>query len=130
MRIATKLGRMSNGQRSVKRVRRGEKCADIRISDDGLAVAWVMGSEAVTKTNGRMIQTWTKSDLFVNGIRVQYEELALYDWRFYNDSRQLIFEAGPLRGGGNMFLYDIRKKHVIDRCTKRRKGVICPSWAQ
>ena len=89
-----------------------------------------MESEARAESEGKIVQRWTQSDLFVNGIQIKYDEAALYDWRFHNGGRQVVFEAGPLDGGGNMFLYDIDKRHVIDRCIKRQQGVTCPAWAQ
>ena len=49
---------------------------------------------------GNVLQRWTASKLFVSGIQIMYDGAALYDWRFHNGGRQIVFEAGPLHGGG------------------------------
>jgi hypothetical protein len=119
-----------SGPEFVRRVRSDERCADVRVSDDRRDVGWLMESEARAESDGTIVQRWTRRDLFVNGVQVKYDEAALYEWRFHNRGRQVVFEAGPLHGGGNMFLYDIDKGRIIDRCLKRQEGVTCPPWAQ
>jgi hypothetical protein len=90
-----------------------------------------MTSEARAEDDhGNVIQRWPRDRLFVNGVEVKYADAALYGWRFLNGGRQVVFEAGPLHGGGNMFLYDIDRKQIIDQCIKRQQGVICPEWAR
>jgi hypothetical protein len=92
------------GQRIVQKAKRGERCSDVKISDDQRAVGWLMESEAKAEgDHGKILQRWTQSDLFVNGIQVRYDETALYGWRFHNGGRQVVFEAGPLHGGGDTF---------------------------
>jgi hypothetical protein len=119
-----------SGPRLIMRARHDQRCADLRVSEDRREVGWVMKSEATAETDGKIDQRWTQSDLFVNGIQVKYDDVALYDWRFHNGGRQVVLEAGPLYGGGNMFLYDIDKRQIIDQCIKRQQGVTCPAWAQ
>jgi hypothetical protein len=119
-----------SGPRLIMRARHDQRCADLRVSDDQREVGWLMKSEATARSEGTIVQRWTRSDLFVNGIQVKYDDVALYDWRFYNGGRQVAFEAGPLHGGGNMFLYDVAKEQIIDQCIKRQQGVTCPAWAQ
>ena len=79
-----------------------------------------------------MVQRFWASRLFVNGIEIKEarEETALYGWRFRPGYRQVIFEVGPLHGGGNLLLYDIEQKRVVDQCLKRDPAVIaCGEWA-
>ena len=80
--------------------------------------------------NTRAPKAPTRVDLFVNRIQVKYEETALHEWRFHNGGRQVVIVAGPLTGDGNMFLYDIDRKQIIDECIKRRQGVTCADWAK
>src|SRR5882724_1942326 len=51
------------GQRVVKTARHDERCSDLRISDDKLAVGWLMTSEVTAKSDGKVVQRWTRSDL-------------------------------------------------------------------
>jgi hypothetical protein len=119
-----------SGPALVRRARHDQRCADLRVDEDRRDVGWLMESEATAESDGKVIERWTRRDLFVNGIQVKYDDAALYDWRFHNRERRVVFEAGPLHGGGNMFLYDIAKRQVVDRCLKRQSGVTCPAWAQ
>jgi hypothetical protein len=112
------------------RAKPDQRCADLRVSEDQRQAGWVMESEATAESDGKIDQRWTQSDLFVNGIQVKCDDVALYDWRFHNGGRQVVLEAGPLHGGGNMFLYDIDKRRIIDQCIKRQQGVTCPAWAR
>jgi len=107
-----------------------ETCADIRVSDDRRAVAWVMTSEATAEDDrGNVLQRWQRSRLFVNGVEVAHDNPALYEWRFHDGGRQVVFEAGALHGGGNVFLYDVEKKQIIEECLKRQAGTACAAWA-
>jgi hypothetical protein len=120
-----------NGKEFFQRIRNGETCSQLTISDDNRSVGWAMTHEATAEDDkGKVIQRWIHGDLFVNGVQIEYDEACLYDWRFYDGGRQLIFEAGPLHGGGNMFLYDVEKKKIIDQYNKRDPGVTTrPIWA-
>lgn len=44
--------------------------------------------------------------------------------------RQIVFEAGPHYGGGNMFLYDIAKERIVEMCIQRAEGAVCPDWGK
>jgi len=110
--------------------KKGKTCEDMRISDDDQSAGWLVTSEVDMKDDkGKIIQSWQGSHLFVNGNEIDFHEAALYGWGFYNGGRQVVFEAGPLHGGGNKFLYDLSKNKVIDECDSR-SGATCPDWAQ
>src|SRR6266852_3877661 len=83
-----------DGRRFVKKARHNERCSDLRISDDKRAVGWLMTSEARAERDGKVVQRWTQSDLFVNGSQVKYDGDALYEWRFHSGGRQVVLEAG------------------------------------
>lgn len=118
-----------DGHSLIRAAKRGETCSDMRVSDDRRVAAWVMSSEARATAGGRVVQRWTRERLFANGVEIQYEG-ALYNWRFRDGGRQLVFEAGPLHGGGNLFLYDVEKQRIIDTCIQRADGIVCPEWAK
>lgn len=118
-------------RRLVQAAQAGETCSDMRVSEDKGTVGWLMTSEATAEDGrGNVNQRWQHKRLFVNGIEIKHSDSALYQWKFHDGGRQVVFEAGPLYGGGNMFLYDIAQKQVIDQCFTRRPGTVCPDWAK
>ncbi len=120
-----------NNKEFSQKVENGETCSQLAISDDNHSVGWVVAYEATAEDGeGKVIQRWTHENLFVNGVQIDYPAACLYNWRFYDGGRQVVFEAGPLYGGGNMYLYDVETKKIIDQCIKRDPAVkTCPIWA-
>jgi hypothetical protein len=117
-----------DGHTVLRRARRGERCTDMRVSEDRRAAAWVMESEAASREGEPVSQRSTHQALFVNRDEIQYEGDGLYAW-WFRDNRSIVLEAGPLHGGGNLYLYDIARKRIIDTCLRRVEGTVCPAWA-
>jgi hypothetical protein len=120
----------ASGRTLLRRAGRGETCTDMRIGDQMKNAAWVFKAEATVSDDTRVLQRWTRERLFVDGVEVRYEDAGLYEWWFLEGGRRIVFEAGPLHGGGNMFLYDVQEQRVVERCMQRSVGVICPAWAR
>jgi hypothetical protein len=119
------------GPALVQNAKRGERCTDLKVSDDRRSAGWLMDAQATVEDgDGHVIQRWRQPGLFVNGIQVKDDNATIYEWRFHNRGRQVVFLAGPLTGEANVFLYDVERRQVIDQCLKRQRGTICPEWAK
>ena len=123
----------SAGPQLTRKNKRGEQCTNLRVSEDRRSVGWQIDSEVqVTDDTGLVMQRFRGSRLFINGVEIREAttEGVLYEWRFRPGYRQVIFEVGPLHGGGNLFLYDIEQKRVFDQCLTRDPDVTtCGEWA-